>query len=113
MPKEVLCCIEFNECKFDCEVSIVRRTQKSSDGAMLPCAESLERLHGGALAFSADALQWLCSILQGENRVVEWRVTIDTVSEWLRRWTRHPLGSARRGSNPLGVVCAESTAVLH
>ena len=31
-------------------------------------------------------------------------MTIDTVSEWLRRWTRNPLGSARRGSNPLGVV---------
>ena len=29
--------------------------------------------------------------------------TEDTVSEWLRRWTRNPLGSARRGSNPLGV----------
>ena len=28
----------------------------------------------------------------------------DTVAEWLRRWTRNPLGSARRGSNPLGVV---------
>ena len=27
----------------------------------------------------------------------------DTVSEWLRRWTRNPLGSARRGSNPLAV----------
>ena len=26
------------------------------------------------------------------------------MSEWLRRWTRNPLGSARRGSNPLGVV---------
>ena len=33
--------------------------------------------------------------------------TSDTVSERLRRWTRNPLGSARRGSNPLGVVfCA-------
>ncbi len=28
----------------------------------------------------------------------------DSVSEWLRRWTRNPLGSARRGSNPLAVV---------
>ena len=27
----------------------------------------------------------------------------DTLSEWLRRWTRNPLGSARRGSNPLAV----------
>ena len=26
------------------------------------------------------------------------------MSEWLRRWTRNPLGSARRGSNPLGVA---------
>jgi hypothetical protein len=32
----------------------------------------------------------------------------DTVSEWLRRWTRNPLGFARRGSNPLGVVFAIS-----
>ena len=26
------------------------------------------------------------------------------MSEWLRRWTRNPLGSARKGSNPFGVV---------
>ena len=32
-------------------------------------------------------------------------LSYDTVSEWLRRWTRNPLGFARRGSNPLGVVC--------
>jgi hypothetical protein len=25
------------------------------------------------------------------------------VAEWLRRWTRNPLGSARVGSNPTGV----------
>ena len=29
----------------------------------------------------------------------------DTVSERLRRWTRILLGSARRGSNTLGVDC--------
>ena len=29
----------------------------------------------------------------------------DTVSERLRRWTRNPLGSARRGLSPLGVDC--------
>ena len=28
----------------------------------------------------------------------------DTVPERLRGWTRNPLGSARRGSNPLGVA---------
>ena len=28
----------------------------------------------------------------------------DTLSEWLRRWTRNPLGSAGKGSNPLGVA---------
>ena len=32
--------------------------------------------------------------------------TEDSVSEWLRRWTRNPLGSARRGSNPLAVDCS-------
>ena len=29
--------------------------------------------------------------------------SVDTVSEWLRSWTRNPMGFARRGSNPLGV----------
>ena len=28
----------------------------------------------------------------------------DSVSEWLRRWTRNPLGSAREGSNPFAVA---------
>ena len=28
----------------------------------------------------------------------------DTLSEWLGRWTRNPLGSARKGSKPLGVA---------
>ena len=39
----------------------------------------------------------------GQNQIAA-DMIIDTVSEWLRRWTRNPLGSARRGSNPLGVV---------
>ena len=34
----------------------------------------------------------------------------DSVTEWLRWWTRNPLGSARRGSNPLAVVL---TLALH
>ena len=34
------------------------------------------------------------------------------MSEWLRRWTRNPLGSARRGSNPLGVVFPLAVSVL-
>ena len=42
---------------------------------------------------------WMLPIVN--QRVSEGR---DSVSEWLRRWTRNPLGSARRGSNPLGVV---------
>ena len=29
--------------------------------------------------------------------------TVDTVYEWLRSWTRNPMGSARKGSNPFGV----------
>ena len=32
----------------------------------------------------------------------------DTLSEWLRRWTRNPLGSARKGSNPLGVALPQA-----
>jgi hypothetical protein len=31
----------------------------------------------------------------------------DTLSEWLRRWTRNPLASGRRGSNPLGVAIVD------
>ena len=32
----------------------------------------------------------------------------DTVSERSRRWTRNLLGSARRGSNPLGVAARKT-----
>ena len=46
----------------------------------------------------------LCARVSGYLSIQENRH--DTVSEWLRRWTINPLGSARRGSNPLGVVCA-------
>ena len=28
----------------------------------------------------------------------------DEVAEWLRRWTANPMGSARVGSNPIGVA---------
>ena len=28
---------------------------------------------------------------------------VDEVAEWLRRWTANPMGSARVGSNPIGV----------
>ena len=31
-------------------------------------------------------------------------VNVDTVSEWLRSWTRNPMGFARMGSNPIGVA---------
>ena len=42
--------------------------------------------------------------IAGALKKVVWQQPInDTVSEWLRRWTRNPLGSARKGSNPFGV----------
>ena len=39
-----------------------------------------------------------------EKRKQKLRIYYGTVSEWLRRWTRNPLGSARVGSNPAGVA---------
>ena len=46
-----------------------------------------------------------CGHCSGEDRE-RWRAACpcDSVSEWPRRWTRNPLGSALRGSNPLAVV---------
>ena len=35
-----------------------------------------------------------------------------SLSEWLRRWTRNPLGSARAGSNPAAVVLYVGAIVL-
>ncbi len=45
---------------------------------------------------------WLRETLGRAGEAFE--MTRDTVSERSRRWTRNPLGSARRGSNPLGVA---------
>ena len=36
----------------------------------------------------------------------------DSVTEWLRWWTRNPLGSARRGSNPLAVAFCFQAAIV-
>ena len=40
-------------------------------------------------------------ITKWANNAIRWH---DNVTEWLRWWTRNPLGSARRGSNPLAVA---------
>ena len=36
-------------------------------------------------------------------RIIRGGTTCDCLSEWLRRWTRNPLGHARAGSNPAAV----------
>ena len=36
--------------------------------------------------------------------IVKDEISNDQMSEWLRRWTANPLGSARAGSNPVLVV---------
>ena len=41
-----------------------------------------------------------------------WNCRDGTVSEWLRSRTRNPMGSARRGSNPLGVGIARRCIVF-
>lgn len=40
------------------------------------------------------------SRLGGESRKTKTVVYLVVVAEWLRRWTRNPLGSSRAGSNP-------------
>ena len=52
----------------------------------------------GCGAFASDT-----NMPKTHNRTTSSGCLQDTVSERLRRWTRNPLGSARRGSNPLGV----------
>ena len=47
--------------------------------------------------------------IDNSNIILHKEILSDTVSERLRRWTRNPLGSARRGSNPLGVDIAQSS----
>ena len=44
------------------------------------------------------------SALDTDNRPAENRSvpTAAVVAEWLRRWTRNPMGSPRTGSNPVG-----------
>ena len=49
-----------------------------------------------------DGIKIPCFGITSRSKPFE-KVVTDTVSERLRRWTRNPLGSARRGSNPLGV----------
>ena len=53
----------------------------------------------------SDAFWWFLVLSDDFTNLLDsspWNIN-DTVSEWLRRWTRNPLGSARVGSNPTGV----------
>jgi len=54
-------------------------------------------------ANSADRVRQLSTLPLSGVGAARARRLHDTVSEWPRRWTRNPLGSARRGSNPLAV----------
>ena len=53
---------------------------------------------------TAAALASGCSAAAWQRRRSHEPHCYDTLSEWLRRWARNPLGAARRGSNPLGVA---------
>ena len=59
--------------------------------------------HTRILERAVPGLHQRCPSLGALKRVVWQQPFNDTVSEWLRRWTRNPLGSARKGSNPFGV----------
>ena len=59
-----------------------------------------------ALDLAAGLLLWrarVSPLMPGCTHVRPASAITDSVSERLRRWTRNPLGSARRGSNPLAV----------
>ena len=47
--------------------------------------------------------RWREAVFVGRTDSRRYEDQHDSVSERLRRWTRNPLGSARRGSNPLAV----------
>ena len=60
------------------------------------------RLWGGRNA-GLENTQGLLATLRCRGHLFCIQAT-DTLSEWLSRWTRNPLCSARKGSNPLGVA---------
>ena len=62
---------------------------------------------GGVLCTSRIVRNMQYSRLGQESRVGN--SVRDTVSEWLRRWTRNPLGSAREGSNPFVVAFSNAS----
>ena len=58
-------------------------------------AEDPGSIPGGGVLFSFASIPSKLTLRR--------KLACDSVSERLRRWTRNPLGSARRGSNPLAV----------
>ena len=72
----------------------VECVQEKFISATTSCLQKLQEANEIVRACSAVKLSCVTKIM-------------DSVTEWLRWWTRNPLGSARRGSNPLAVesVC--------
>ena len=73
-------------------------------------AEDPGSIPGGGVLFAFASLCATHGSWIQANLILRRKLACDSVSERLRRWTRNPLGSARRGSNPLAVVFDGSPA---
>ena len=87
---------------------------------MCPYTYSFFFFHHGAsyLISSLQSKIWSCFYIDMSWEDLKWksnhtkytcylrtRILKAVVAEWLRRWTRNPLGSARAGSNPADCAC--------
>ena len=111
---------QHRRCKHHWSHSSVGLERTANNRKVLGSSPSGTTLAGFSVPGTAWAISFLslpCRLRSTPKGPAAWTKLLphrcDSVSEWLRRWTRNPLGSARRGSNPLTIVpCHRSLSLL-
>ena len=84
-------------------IGIITMTSQQVNTPRATTAQQQRNIRDNITDCGARAPRW-ASVVSRLTYFLKWCIHHDTVSEWLRRWTRNPLGSAREGSNPFGVA---------
>ena len=66
-----------------------------------PCSQRIDIFAPTSVFFCSDTKSQRNGQKASENQIWTNKIATAVMAEWLRRWTRNPMGSSRTGSNPV------------
>ena len=88
-----------------CEGRVVKALDSKSNGIFPhrfePCSQRIEISAPKSVFFCSDTKSQRNGQKVSQNQIWTNKIATAVMAEWLRRWTRNPMGSSRTGSNPV------------